>query len=194
MSDTAVRQRRDLELTQLQQRLFQVAYMILADRAASEDVAQEAVARVMQHREEWRGDGDFFAWACAIAVNLCRGKRKADRRRPTLVDQRRLEHADVASPGHGPATSVVLHESHERAAVAVRALSPLLREVFILHYIEGLPYASVAEILGITPGAARLRAKRARESLRESLSAMLAPDVHRAVQAEADVPPPPRRA
>jgi RNA polymerase sigma-70 factor (ECF subfamily) len=179
MSDTAVRQR-DLELTQLQQRLFQLAYMILADRAASEDVAQESVARVMQHRESWRGEGDFFAWACAIAVNLCRGKRKADRKRATLLDQRRLERADVASPTHGPATSVVLHESHQRAAVAVRALSPLLREVFILHYIEGLPYASVSEILGISSGAARLRAKRARESLRESLSSMLAPDVHRA--------------
>jgi RNA polymerase sigma-70 factor, ECF subfamily len=193
MSDTAVRQR-DLELTQLQQRLFQLAYMILADRAASEDVAQESVARVMQHRESWRGEGDFFAWACAIAVNLCRGKRKADRKRATLLDQRRLERADVASPTHGPATSVVLHESHQRAAVAVRALSPLLREVFILHYIEGLPYASVSEILGISSGAARLRAKRARESLRESLSSMLAPDVHRAVQAEAAQPPRTRRA
>lgn len=188
MSDTAIR-RRDLELTDLQQRLFQVAYMILADRAASEDVAQESIARIMQHRESWRGEGDFFAWACAIAVNLCRGKRKADRRRPTLVDQRRLEHADVASPCHGPATSVVLHESHERAAVAVRALSPLLREVFILHYIEGLPYSSVSDILGITAGAARLRAKRARESLRENLASFLAPEVHRAVREESDLPP-----
>ena len=193
MNDTAIR-RRDHELTDLQQRLFHVAYLILADRAASEDVAQEAVTRVMQHRDSWRGEGDFFAWACAIAVNLCRGKRKADRRRPTLVDQRRLEHAYVPSPRHGPATSVVLHESHERAAVAVRALSPLLREVFILHYIEGLPYATVSEIVGITAGAARLRAKRARESLRENLASMLPAEVHRTLQAEGDAPPRPRRA
>lgn len=192
MSDTAIRQR-DTELTLLQQRLFQLAYMILGDRSASEDVAQESVARVMQHRESYRGEGGFYAWACAIAVNLCRGKRKADRRRPTLVDQRHLENADLASPRHGPATSVVLHESHERAAVAVRALSPLLREVFILHYIEGLPYASVSSILGITSGAARLRAKRARESLRENLSALLPQEVHRAVRAEASELPRPRR-
>jgi RNA polymerase sigma factor (sigma-70 family) len=191
MSDTAIR-RRDVELTALQQRLFQLSYMILADRAASEDVAQETVARVMQHRDSYRGEGDFFAWACAIAVNLCRGKRKADRRRPTLLDQRRLENADLASPHHGPATSVVLHESHERAAVAVRALSPLLRVVFILHYIEGMPYATVSAILGISAGAARLRAKRARESLRENLASMLSPEVHRAVQAEADAPRPRR--
>ena len=71
MTDTALR-RRDGELNDLQQRLFHIAYMILADRPASEDVAQEAVARVMQHRDSYRGDGDFFAWACAIAVNLCR--------------------------------------------------------------------------------------------------------------------------
>jgi RNA polymerase sigma-70 factor (ECF subfamily) len=84
---------------------------------------------------------------------------------------------------------VALHESHERAAVAVRALSPLLREVFILHYLEGLPYSSVAEILGITAGAARLRAKRARESLRAHLLPMLTPEVNRALQAEADSEP-----
>ena len=178
MTDTALR-RRDLELTDLQQRLFQVAYMILADRPASEDVAQEAVARVMQHRDSYRGDGDFFAWACAIAVNLCRVKMKRDRKHATLMDHRHLESADVTSPRHGPATSVVMHESHERAAVAVRSLSPVLREVFILHYLEGLPYSSIATILAITPGAARLRAKRARESLRANLAPMLAPEVRR---------------
>jgi RNA polymerase sigma-70 factor (ECF subfamily) len=182
------------DLNALQQRLFQLAYMILADRPSAEDVAQEAVARVMQHRDSYRGEGDFYAWACAIAVNLCRGKRKADRHRPALMDQRVLEQSDLMSPRHGPATSVVLHESHDRAAVAVRALSPLLREVFILHYIEGLPYASVAEILGITSGAARLRAKRARESLRANLLPMLAPEVHQALRAEAAAELRPRRA
>jgi len=101
------------------------------------------------------------------------------------MDQRVLEQTDLASPRHGPATSVVLHESHERAAVAVRALSPLLREVFILHYLEGLPYSSVAEILGTTAGAARLRAKRARESLRAHLLPMLGPEVTQALQADA---------
>src|SRR5438477_12029088 len=102
-------------LNALQQRLFQLAYMILADRPAAEDVAQEAVARVVQHRDSYRGEGDFYAWACAIAVNLCRGKRKADRHRPTLMDQRVLEQTDLESPSHGPATSVVLHDSHDRA-------------------------------------------------------------------------------
>ena len=193
MSDTALR-RRDGELTELQQRLFQVAFMILADRPASEDVAQEAVARIMQHRDSYRGDGDFFAWACAIAVNLCRGKMKRDRKHATLMDQRHLESTPVASPGHGPLTSMVIHESHERAAVAMRSLSPLLREVFILHYLENLPYSTIAHILGITPGAARLRAKRARESLRANLAPMLAPDVRRRLEADGSEPPRARRA
>lgn len=193
MGDTAIR-RNGLDAATLQQRLFQVGYMILGDRPSAEDVAQEAVARVMQHQQSYRGDGDFYAWACAITVNLCRVKRRADRRLPTLMDQRNLERADITSPQHGPATSVVMHESHERAAVAVRALSPLLREVFILHYLEGLPYASVAEILGITSGAARLRAKRARESLKANLSSFLAPEVHRAIQEESSASRRSRRA
>jgi len=184
VSDTAVRRRNDLELTDLQQRIFQVAYVILGDRAASEDVAQETIARVVEHRAAWRGEGDFFAWACAIAVNLCRGKRKQDKRRPRLMEQRTLERAEVRDPAHGPATSVVLHEAHERAAVAVRALSPLLRDVFVLHYIEGMPYADIARILDISAGAARLRARRAREALKANLAGMLSPDVHRRLELE----------
>jgi len=184
VSDTAVRRRDSDQLTELRQRIFQVAYVILGDRGASEDVAQETIARVVEHGSSWRGEGDFFAWACAIAVNLCRGKRKQDKRRPRLVEQRALERTPVQSPDHGPATRVVLHESHERAAVAVRALSPLLRDVFVLHYIEGMPYAEIARILDITAGAARLRARRAKEALRENLASMLSPDVHRRLQAD----------
>lgn len=158
--------------------------MMLADRAASEDVAQEAVARIVEHRDKFRGEGDFAGWAYAIAVNLCRNRRKADRRKPAAVDQSLLERTAVRSPRHGPSTSVMLHETYERAAVAVRALSPVLREVFVLHYVEGLPYADVAQIVGISQGAARLRAKRARESLRESLAAFLTPEMHRRVNRE----------
>jgi RNA polymerase sigma-70 factor (ECF subfamily) len=110
------------------------------------------------------------------------------------MDQRLLEQSDFASPRHGPATSVLIHESHERAAVAVRALSPILREVFVLHYIEGLPYALVADILGVTQGAARLRAKRARESLRTNLLPMLASEVHQVLATEAAAPPRSRQA
>jgi RNA polymerase sigma-70 factor (ECF subfamily) len=183
VTDTAIR-RRDLELTSLQQRIFQVAFMILGDRTSSEDVAQETIARVVEHRDSYRGEGDFFAWACAIAVNLCRGKRKAEKRQARFVEHRALERTPLPSPGHGPATSVVLHESHERAAVAVRSLSPLLRDVFILHYIEGLPYADIARILDITAGAARLRARRARESLKSNLAGMLSPEVYRRLEEE----------
>src|SRR5262245_5579461 len=158
--------------------------MILADRSAAEDVAQETVARVVEYRETYRGEGDFFAWACAIAMNLCRGKKKADKRRPRLMEQRNLERADLLSPMNGPATNAVLHETHERAAIAVRALSPLLRPVFVLHYVEGLPYADIARILDISAGAARLRARRAREALRANLSSILPAEVHRRLQAD----------
>jgi DNA-directed RNA polymerase specialized sigma24 family protein len=37
----------------LQQRLFQVAYMMLADQASSEDIAQESVARIIVLETEW---------------------------------------------------------------------------------------------------------------------------------------------
>jgi RNA polymerase sigma-70 factor (ECF subfamily) len=174
----------DVDLGHVQQRMFQVAYMMVGDLGVSEELAQEAIGRVVEHRDQFRGEGDWSGWAYSIVVNLCRKRKRENRRQLTVADPALLERTTPAQPRHGPSTSVILHETYERAAVAVQALSPVLREVFVLHYVEGLSYAEVANIVGISPGAARLRAMRARESLRTSLSSFLSPGIHHALQAE----------
>ncbi|HVR85074.1 MAG TPA: RNA polymerase sigma factor [Planctomycetota bacterium] len=179
--------KQDFDLVHLQQRMFQVAYMMVGDPSVSEELAQEAIARVVEHRDQFRGEGDGSGWAYSIVVNLCRKRKREHRRQLTLTDPALLERTTAAQPRHGPSTSVILHETYERAAVAVQALSPVLREVFVLHYVEGLSYADVANIVGISQGAARLRAKRARESLKTSLASFLSPGIHQTLQAESSL-------
>jgi RNA polymerase sigma-70 factor (ECF subfamily) len=54
----------------------------------------------------------------------------------------------------------------------MRSLSPEHREVLVLCRYHELPFAEVAEILGCTAGAARVRAHRALHALRESYLAL----------------------
>jgi RNA polymerase sigma-70 factor (ECF subfamily) len=176
--------KQEFDPVHLLQRMFQVAYMMVGDSSVSEELAQEAIARVVEHRDQFRGEGDWSGWAYSIVVNLCRKRTREKRRQLTVTDPALLERTIPAQPRHGPSTSVILHETYERAAVAVQALSPVLREVFVLHYVEGQSYAEVANIVGISPGAARLRSRRARESLKTSLSSFLSPGIHQALQAE----------
>ena len=51
----------------------------------------------------------------------------------------------------------------------INSLSPVIREVVRRYKLEGIPFTEVAEELGITPGAARVRAHRAYNGLRAKL-------------------------
>jgi RNA polymerase sigma factor (sigma-70 family) len=63
----------------------------------------------------------------------------------------------------------VLRERREQIAAAFAELSPKLRVVATLALIEDQPYAEIADALGISEAAARVRAHRAMEFLRDKL-------------------------
>jgi RNA polymerase sigma-70 factor (ECF subfamily) len=50
-------------------------------------------------------------------------------------------------------------------------LPPKLQAAVTLHYLEGLPVAEVARVLGVAPGTVKSRLSRARDALREGGSA-----------------------
>ena len=181
----------DQPLEELRTRLYKIAHMMLGEAAAAEDVAQETIARAIEHVASFHG-GDFFDWVCTLAINLCRARRRAAQRGPVSMDPAALERHRLASPQPGPATRIVRNEAHERAAVAMERLPEHLREAFILHYIEDLPYEAISEILGISVVAARLRAMRARRALRADFLPFLEPEVRSRLGCEPE--PPPRRA
>ena len=56
---------------------------------------------------------------------------------------------------------------------AVSDLSPKLREVAILRYYGGLPYAEIGQVLDIPPKTAESRMRLAHQALRERLSETL---------------------
>src|SRR6185503_10339473 len=108
----------DAPLEELRTRLYKIAHMMLGEVAAAEDVAQETIARAIEHVGSFHG-GDFFAWVCTIAVNLCRARRNAVQRGPVSMDPSALERHRLASKQPGPATRIIRNEAHERAAVAM---------------------------------------------------------------------------
>ena len=179
----------DAARERLQQRILNVAFLMLADREAAEDVAQETLLRTVERHAQFRGDGTLFAWACSIAINLCRARRLAARKGPKAVDPAVLDGSRLKSSAHGPVSNAIILETHQRAASAVRGLAPILREAFILRFIEDLPFHDIAEITGVSDGAARLRARRARLSLRAHLAALLEPRVRRRLDAPAPARP-----
>ncbi len=82
----------------------------------------------------------------------------------------------VAEARSDPATAVLARERSERVRAALESLSGPQRVVVHLHRFEELSFAEVGEVLGISEGAAKLRAFRAYAELRRLLADLVTED------------------
>jgi RNA polymerase sigma-70 factor (ECF subfamily) len=110
-------------------------------------------------------------WLLTVARNLWLNQRRGDRRYEAVL-QRLPRPLPVPPPGEPP--------DDELAAVraALLALDPADREVLGLVAWDGLSAVEVGEVLGLTPGAVRVRLHRARHRLRAELVKRRAPGGH----------------
>lgn len=115
----------------------------------------------------WRRASDIPAsdveaamWLFGVARRVLAGHRRGGRRRLALAERLRNELA-VAGAG---ADDIARH-----VRAAVRALPERDRELIGLVHWEGFTLAEAAAMLGIRPGAARMRYQRARARLAEAL-------------------------
>jgi RNA polymerase sigma-70 factor (ECF subfamily) len=153
------------------ERISRMAYAIVHDASAAEDVVQETFLKGLDRIATYRAEAAPRAWFSSIALNVCRhrlreGKREAERAGERQLDGgRRLWRPRT----RGAATKVVQQENNRLLAVALGFLTEAQREVFVLHYDQGLAYEEIAQIVGIRPGAARALAHRAKAALRDKL-------------------------
>jgi RNA polymerase sigma-70 factor (ECF subfamily) len=139
-----------------------VATMV-ADPEAAADLAQETIRRALAGRGTLRDLERLGAWVYTIAVNLCRAHL-----RRAVQSERSLEF-DPSGLRGTVLSSIVRRESAAALAIAIDRLPILLREAFVLHVIEGLPYAEIARITASSVEALHVRAHRAKGLLRKQL-------------------------
>jgi len=145
-----------------------IAYRVLADRTAAEDVAQEVFLKFHRSHspDSERASGWLHAAAVHSALNVIRGdRRRAQRETAHALDPARS--SSVASP------EGVVEEAEQRREVrrALKRLPERTAAVLMLRH-SGLSYAEVATALGIKVGNVGTLLRRAEEALRK--------EVHRA--------------
>ena len=129
------------------QRLRRMAYLLLRSAPAADEAVRETFRRGQDHIRSYRGEAEPRAWLASITLDACRQALRA----PRKDDAKDVE------------------EEKRPLTGAVGRLTGAQREVFVLHFVEGLPYQDLARMLNIRPGAARALAHRAKRLLqRES--------------------------
>jgi RNA polymerase sigma factor (sigma-70 family) len=133
-----------------------IAYVVLRDRARSEEVAQDALLIA------WRDRAKVTVtpgWICGIARNLARNA--ARRRREVVMDR------EPATDAPDARDALIARED---ASAALANLPDKYRDAIAIYYRSDESYAEVATALGITEASARQRVHRGRERLQERLS------------------------
>ena len=137
----------------------------LVGDADARDAAQETFARAIARLRDYDPSRPFRVWLFAIAANHVRDLLRRKRAAPLDADVE-AEIPDLTLP-EDPA---LLAEDRRALLAAVDRLPPDLRVVVLLHFQQDLPPRDVAQVLGITPNAARIRLYRALRALRKELS------------------------
>lgn len=141
-----------------------LAYQLLGDVGAAEDVAQEAFLR-LSHASDI---DDARAWLTVVTGRMCLDQMRSARARHELVDRPAILDAAVA-PELGPADRVTLDdEVHTALLEVLRRLSPGERVAFVLHDVFRMPFDEIAETVGRPVGTCRQLARRARAKVGEA--------------------------
>jgi RNA polymerase sigma-70 factor (ECF subfamily) len=139
-----------------------VALAELGEPFDAEDACQDAFLVALERLEECRRPERFGGWLIQIVRNRARNIRRSQRVRMSVpLDQ-------VASSAPGPSAERV--ELRDRLRQALAELPSVQREIVLLHDLEGLRHAEIAEVLGLSPGASRVSLHRARAALRAALA------------------------
>lgn len=165
-----------------QNMVYAVCMRMLSDAYEAEDVAQDVFVRAYRSIKSFRGESKFSTWLVAIAMNLCRNRRRwwARRRRSiagSLQDAIQTEDgtisydAEDASPT--PSDSAQSKEVQEHILITMQKLSDTERKMIVLRDLQGYSYEEIAEILKIRVGTVKSRLNRARMQLRTLLGGWL---------------------
>ena len=142
--------------------LYRHALGMTGSPDVAEDILQTSLIKAYSHLGEVRGR--FDAWLFRIVANGCKDWLKNIRRTHLSYDE-----DDQPSGYATPDEDLDRTELRQDLDSALAQLAPSLREAFIMKHVEGRSYEEMADLLGTTVGALKMRVHRAREALQALL-------------------------
>jgi RNA polymerase sigma-70 factor (ECF subfamily) len=155
-------------------------YRMLDDYDRSVELAQETFIRVYTSASRYQANYSFSTYIYRIATNLAISElRKRKRRKlvslfsPFTNDDGELVEMDP--PDSNILQDEALIETERRRAVtrAIKSLPEKYRAAVVLRDVEGLSYDRIAEVMNLSEGTVKSRINRARNLLKEKLSAYM---------------------
>ena len=159
-------------------RVYNITYRMLGNRAEAEDVAQEVFITVFKTIDSFREESKLSTWLYRVTVNHCKNRIKYLARRHDR-DRAELDETSHSQETTGAVTGPARHAQPDRALAgaqmerllqeAIANLDEDHRVVVVLRDVEDLSIEEICEITGLPDGTVKSRLHRARLVLRKRL-------------------------
>jgi RNA polymerase sigma-70 factor (ECF subfamily) len=161
-------------LARIEMPLFAFLHRLGARPDIVQDLAQEVMLRLYEHRRRYDPERPFRPWLFGIAVNVWQDSRRRGAREDARLERLWLTREDEA-PVPDPHQRAEVLEGAEVVRRAVQALPEAERVPLILRHYHGLSYAEIQEVLRIPLGTVKTRIHIAVQKVRAACQAMSTP-------------------
>jgi RNA polymerase sigma-70 factor (ECF subfamily) len=148
--------------------VFSLAFKLTGNKEMANDVAQEAFIRAWKAIDKFRGDSTFGTWIYRITVNSAWTLRKKAKKHNTLNIDETYEPVIIDEKRDPELVAI----NSDLSSTLINALDkiPLDQRIIVeLKNIEGRSHKEIADFLGISVTAAKVRLHRAHQRLRDIL-------------------------
>jgi RNA polymerase sigma-70 factor, ECF subfamily len=173
-------------LALLQNTVFSFSMKVCGQRQDAEDTMQEVLLKSVPNLPKFESPRALMVWLYKVAKTRCLMSRRKSKFAPKenlsleelMPDRGELERLS-GNPDGTPETALMRRENAKRLREAVQKLPSEYRLILVLHDMEELSDADIAEITGLRAGTIRVRLHRARLFVRKELAKQAAPSINR---------------
>ena len=141
-------------------KVFASSFRIVGEEEQAADLTSEVFLKIYNELSSFKFESKLSTWLFRVAVNHAINRANEIRRHTRIHEK--IERDGLRKQG-GTKEGKPLDEEIHRA---IQELSPKLRAIVSLRYLEGLSYEEMAEVLEVSLGTVKSRLFLAHETLR----------------------------
>ena len=153
-----------------QRQVHTLAWRKIRDFHIAEDITQETFLQAYQKLETLEDPTRFPRWLYVIADRLCIAWLRKNQRHTEPLEETDLSGVETEAYSRFVATEHAETFAEARRDLVEKLLAKLKgnnRTVITLHYLEGMTYAEIVNLLGVPENTIRSRLRRARQQLKK---------------------------
>lgn len=140
----------------------------------NEDIEQNVYIRVLEKTETYKEQGKFSSWIGTIAKNFSKDYVKSSAKKLQNNTEQDEEIVNsIKDNADTPESALIRKDRQKRIVKAINSLKPKLKEVIMMHEIDGLNYEYIAKILNCPIGTVKSRLFTAKQQLAEELKDLM---------------------